>query len=150
MAKNSRRRNEDERRLNHLYSRKFKKYGRCIYCGDTEQCLDHVYPISKLGMNDLSKINRPLFKIFFQGLNLVPSCFECNALAEDRSFVSIREKRKFIQSKIKKKYKKILNLPEWSEEEIKELGPNLRKSVKFSINQKESVKRRIMWPFFKL
>lgn len=74
-------------------------------------------------------------------------CKKCN-----RNFKKKRSWQKFCTENcrvnhkrgLKSKWQKIL------EEEIKELGPNLRKSVKFSINQKESVKRRIMWPFFKL
>lgn len=123
-----------------FYKRKFRWLKMCIYCGETATCEDHVFPLSRA-------INlecwRPSVKEFLkQGLNLVPACDECNRLASDKPFRYIREKRRYIQAKLKKKYK-VTKQVIWDDEEILELKGNLRRYVIRNQNNRHFIDRRI-------
>ena len=144
MAKN-RNRKAKESRYGFLYKTKFGYLKRCLYCGGKRQCLDHVFPISKLEGLNFPK-NRPLFHIFFQGLNKVPSCLECNNIAGDKVFTNIRVKREYIQEMLKIKYRKILNFSIWTEEDLEEVSESMKKDVLNSLNKKQNIEMRISWP----
>lgn len=131
---------------NVFYRKKFRWVNFCIYCGQKAQCLDHVFPLCFASMFDLQRPN--VRKQFFQGLNLVPSCNECNALAGKNLFYSIKEKRKFIKTKLRKKYKRHSKNVVWDDDEIKELGFNLRKFIETKQHNKKYVDYRLCFPIF--
>lgn len=56
--------------------------GRCVYCGDSAEAIDHVRPYSRQGKHDES--------------NFVASCATCNSIASDKLFGSVEEKRQYI------------------------------------------------------
>ena len=112
----------------------------CIYCGARATTIDHFVPVSvvasvlSLGW-DINQGSR----------YLVPSCGECNVLAGDNIFRSIGAKRRYIHTKIKHKYRRILALPPWSEDEIAELGYSLATAVRSGIAQKAYIEARLAW-----
>jgi len=79
----------------------------CVYCGAFATTIDHFAPASVvatiLALGDLE----------VQGRFLVPSCGECNGIAGDRLFVTIAAKRRYIQRRLRWKYRKVLARPDW-------------------------------------
>jgi uncharacterized NAD-dependent epimerase/dehydratase family protein len=61
---------------------------------------DHVFPLSRAA--GLETWRPSVRNALGQGLNVVPSCSQCNVLALIHPFVSMRHKRDFIQEKLKK------------------------------------------------
>lgn len=61
-------------------------------------------------------------------------------------FISIIEKRIAIQKKLKEKYKKQITTVIWDEEEIKELGRNLKQQVLKMMNNRKVLEYRIFFP----
>ncbi len=59
----------------------------------------------------------------------MPCCGECNSIASDHVFKTLRAKRSYIQDRLRKKYAKLINGPRWSDEEIAELGSTLRSHI---------------------
>ena len=129
---------------NQIYNRKFKWFNDCVYCGEKATELDHVMPLdvgSKLATTAEETIDA-----LGQGLSLVPSCSECNRIAGAEPFDLIRDKREYVQNKIRKKYAKYLNQVHWEDWEIDELGPNMKQEVTRSLKLKKITQLRITFP----
>ena len=134
----------DKKSCSGFYRLKFRKFSNCIYCGNPKQALDHVYPLS-LAVS--LEIWRPLVRVELkQGLNLVPSCNECYTLASNMPFTLIREKRRYIQKRLREKYLNKIQKVVWEEDEIQQLGRTLRTYVSHAQTTKKSLELRIHYP----
>lgn len=108
---------------------------QCAYCGDLADTIDHTTP--RWFVNG----NYELIKRF--GLVKVYSCMECNLMAGkviDRDWPA-RKRR--IAKAIRKRYFRVLQTASWGEDELAELGPNLRVYVNQSDQVAENVRRRL-------
>lgn len=76
----------------------------CAYCGESATDREHVLP--KVAGGDFT----------------VPSCRECNILAGSKIHLSFEERRAYIRARIEKRYRRLLRQPEWSRDEVSELG----------------------------
>lgn len=92
----------------------------CEYCLSPKECRDHVIPVSYLG--DRRIYNRSEYWI-------VDCCEQCNSLAGNKTFFSIPEKAKFILKRLKRRFSKSLNTPEWREEDLQEMDYALREMI---------------------
>jgi hypothetical protein len=140
-------RKADEALVDHLYTwHDGAVDGVCAYCGDVAATVDHVFPISQAAA--LSSVLTPteLRAKLRGGLSLVPACFDCNNRAGAKPFYTMASKRAYIQSKLRIKYRKLLDSPEWSEAELNELGFALRQSVRNDLLFKKRIRARIAWP----
>jgi len=102
---------------------------RCIYCGEPADSHDH-FP--------------PRYLTQDQGF-LLPCCRSCNELAGISFPYVFWNRYWFVKEKIKRKYWAILTMPEWDEEDIEILGPNLRKEIGRCLKIKAVTKRRLAW-----
>ena len=102
--------------------------GLCVYCGEVSEEIEHVVPRCS---------NLPTYT--------VKSCGECNRLASGVVVTGLRDKLELIRSKRKKKYRKLLSLPEWDEAEIKELAGSLQTHVRALVRSKEIVSAQLSW-----
>jgi len=127
------------------YRTKFRWMTCCIYCGMPATDQDHVFPVSiAAGLaTHLTAVRRQLK----QGLNTVPSCRECNTIAGNNPFVTIREKRAFIQGKLFHRLRKHLEMPEWTPRELAELSYSMRTFVLRGIREAERAHMRLNWPW---
>lgn len=127
------------------YKTKFKWYKYCVYCGQAASTIDHVLPITfAYSLN----LNSPgARRELGQGLNKVPCCLECNTLACNTPFVSVLEKRRYIQKKLKAKYKRLLVFKPWDTEELAEVSQNLRDTIIQSMHKRLLVESRVNYPF---
>lgn len=122
MAKNSNRKFL-EKVYGKLYSfAKMETRLICAYCGDVRSTVDHVPPLSvvaKVGMREIRKRDIDLL--------LYPCCTSCNSLLGARMLATYDERLLFI-------YKSLMNKIEsvtlWSDDEIDELGGNLKRMVR--------------------
>ena len=114
--------------------------GFCIYCGDRATSQDHFTPLSfvaavqSLGMSVSAKV-----KV------LLPSCLECNHLAGAKIFNSIHAKRCYIQKQLRRRYRKILQMPEWEGQDLTRLGPFLSRFVRDEIKKRAWLEERLAW-----
>lgn len=111
----------------------------CVYCGEVANSRDHFIPrafqqrIEQLGWAKKGRL-------------IVPACIECNSTAGSKVFRTITEKRAYIHGQYRRKYRKLLEAPVWTNEEIAELGPVLRSHVVAATQAVEIVKARLRWP----
>jgi predicted nucleic acid-binding Zn ribbon protein len=104
----------------------------CVYCGDFNQCRDHVIPVS------VSHTFRT-----YNYEDTVDCCMECNKLAGDFSATCIEEKAAFLVKRYQKKYNSILELPKWDNKELDKLDGALRMQIKANENKKRLLTLKI-------
>jgi len=102
----------------------------CIYCGDCWEVYDHVPPVSAWCVN-----TRWAFKY--------PSCADCNSILNALPIRDIRVRRYFILKKLFKRYSKIIKMPNWETNEVKEVKGIIKSLVKCSTKKKKHLLRRI-------
>lgn len=112
----------------------------CYYCGLPADVIDHVIPKIVLKSHDAVghdiRKNRTL---------TVPACRECNSLLSASVQKTLQERKRELKIRLKRKYKKLLIMPEWNEEELSELSPRLRQYIEASQKHKQLVKLRILY-----
>jgi hypothetical protein len=108
----------------------------CAYCGMPAEGDDHLIPLSfyQAGMDAI--------EMSHWRFTLVPACNECNLLAGDRVFETVSQKRRYIQERLRCRYKKILAIPVWDEEEIESLSEDFARYVRYGLKLKEIIWRR--------
>jgi len=79
-------------------------------------------------------------------LYIVPCCHHCNLIASNEVFYNILEKRKYIQNKIRTKYINKLKTVLWDDEEVDELGYNMKSEVKKMLQERYLLESRINYP----
>lgn len=115
----------------------------CIYCGTPSIDKEHVVPISWI--NELKELKFMGIDVDVPEEIIVPSCHECNLFASGTIFKSIKEKKRYIKEKLYKRYKKFLNSPEWTEQEIMELDGRLRQHVFITNEIIKIVRKRLKY-----
>lgn len=108
--------------------------GVCVYCGQSADTKDHLLPRTWTG------------EAVRKNVLTVPACQECNSTIGDRYAPSITERRKIAQLAIAKKSKKLLQMPEWTKDELAELGKNLRSTIERGLHDRNVARARLSWP----
>lgn len=73
----------------------------------------------------------------------VPCCRECNVLLSDRLYFTIPSRAMFLLALYQDRYKKLLKQPDWSDEELEEVGDSMRLTIIQSMRDKAEIKRRL-------
>ena len=110
---------------------------RCMYCGEAAIQMDHFLPLSIAAWTSEQALSRLKW--------LIPCCRECNSIAAAKVFLSFGRKRRFIQGRIAERYSRILSMPEWSDDELSSLGPQLRERIEWYARQKDRILSRVNW-----
>lgn len=140
----------DMRAISGAYRKRWEGYrnGRgfaCIYCGEPPDGYDHVFPVWAAAGLDLYRPNVRK-QLLPHGLLVVPTCRECNQIAGGHTFTSILKKRCYIQARLRQKYHRLLDAPDWSEEELLWLSGRLRRFVDGLNAKARVVFWRANWP----
>jgi len=90
---------------------------KCIYCGSDAECREHVIPVSYTSDRRSYDESREW---------IVPACNTCNGIAGCNVYFTIPEKAEYILKKFKSRYRRILEMPSWTESELAELDYTLR------------------------
>lgn len=114
----------------------------CFYCGLPAAGRDHVIAQA---MYDAVLLRWPhlLHKIG----ETVPACTECNSLAGARLFVTPGAKRRWLKSRLRERYAKVLAQPDWTEAELEQIsGHALRSYILGAQEAKRLTRQRLSWP----
>jgi len=123
----------------HLYSNKGQIGDPCVYCGCHSDTMDHVPPISYAAM----KMDVDLYD---DNLRKYPSCMECNRALGSKPFTNLRDRRACVNDYLRKKYKSLLGMPAWDDEELEEMSPEMQRDIRAAERLKNQVQQRILWP----
>ena len=117
----------------------------CYYCGLPGNTIDHVIPTSILNM--LDRGSDPItYEEFIKYRKLkVPCCLECNNFLGSTYQKTIKERKIFLKKQLKRRYRKILKMPNWTQAEINELQPTLRSHVLAGLYERDLIRQRIAW-----
>jgi hypothetical protein len=108
---------------------RIRLHGRCcIYCGEAANSDEHFPPASYSSRG-----------------YILPSCVECNSFAGIACPTDFEARAQFVKNKLKKKYKRHLRSPDWSNDEMSEIGFNLKTGVKVWQKQREIARDRVAW-----
>lgn len=108
----------------------------CAYCGERAVCLDHVIPRAFLSPAKRTG-KEPGFR--------VPSCKQCNSILGDRIFKNLVERKAFIHDRLEVKLEKWAYCEEWTEKEMKKLGPGLRSKIDVAMARRRIALDRISY-----
>lgn len=136
-SNNVKRRALAKKEIGRLYSRiKNHDLGICYYCGDKRECLDHVPPLSIAVDLDLDQFRKKGGRLL-----LVPSCGQCNSLLGAKRLGSICERVNLLWNA----YARLIERTDhrWSQEEMDELGRNLRGVVEAGARKSREYIRKL-------
>lgn len=115
----------------------------CTYCGLPADSVDHVVPRHLLERADAAGLD--LFRVFRMQRWTVPACRECNSIIGARIFKTLAERRAAAHKGIRKKYAALLRIPDWSEDDLAEMGPRAREDIRHAIRARDGVRERLRW-----
>lgn len=100
----------------------------CCYCGELATTREHFPPLVAVHW----------------GL-ILPACKECNAFAGTEWCFDFEMRISHIKQKIKYKYRRCLQTPDWEQDAISELGYGLKDGVITWGELKKIIEKRIAW-----
>lgn len=115
----------------------------CVYCGVLADSEDHVVPrhllsrAGELGL-DLSRVMR--MRTWTH-----PACRECNSMLSGRLFATIAERRRAAHAGIRRKYASYLRVPDWTDDELDEMGPKAQREIVAAMAIRDWVRQRLRW-----
>lgn len=104
----------------------------CCYCGFPAEALDHVIPV-KRQQSSRRRAHGPL----------VDACGSCNSHLHARIFPTFKLRLEFLRAKYEAKLRGVSDL--WGEDELSELGPNLRRHVSQGIANDRRLETKLWW-----
>jgi len=135
MSSPSKNRKKAASQYDHLYARvngeRANLYWKCVYCGRPADTIDHCPPISRVDDYRALGLKREIYL-------KVPSCAPCNRILGDSLQETFIDRAEHLKDKISRKYARHLRVAEWDEDEMEELGPNLRGSVAAANRRRDS------------
>lgn len=107
---------------------------------------DHVVPLSILAtIEGLADDVRDEILRKMPPLITVYSCRSCNSTLGARMFRTIGARKTFIKEHMREKYARVLRQPDWSEDEMGELGHTLGALVRQKQELKKIILARLKW-----
>jgi hypothetical protein len=110
----------------------------CVYCGIRSTTIDHFVPLSVVNM-----ISDAID--YIEGKVLLPACGECNSIAAANVFRTVAAKRRFIHERLQKRYRRVLDMPVWTETELGEMDYGLRDFIQKGLRHREWIEARLKW-----
>ena len=105
----------------------------CAYCNSPWNVgRDHVIPTCYLRE-----------KRRFEGDWLIPACSECNTALGSQLIFNVPDRALWIAAVYRKKYAKLLRMPDWEDDELADVSLHLRKNIVATLERKAEVRSRI-------
>lgn len=101
----------------------------CWYCGERAETIEHIFP-QKHGNGSG---------------DTVKACRECNSALGAFAPTSVEERCIHLAQRLRKRYQLDKPIPEWSDDEIAELGHNLQSAVRGKIHERQRAVERFLF-----
>lgn len=115
----------------------------CVYCGVFADSEDHVVPRHLL--ERAGELSVDLSKVMRMQRWVVPACRECNTMIGGRLYPTLAERRAAAHAGIRRKYASYLRVPDWSDEELDEMGPTAQREIVAAMAVRDWVRKRLAW-----
>ena len=113
------------------YTALFENNSRCYYCGVPATCMDHFPPIV-------------LYETGGEAW-LIPSCTECNSILGSDFHYTLEQRKAHVKYQLEKRYKKVLAIPEWTDDELIDMEYALLQHIENSRLLREQVIDRLSY-----
>lgn len=116
----------------------------CYYCGMPADSIDHVLPqsaVAKVANSGLGIAE----SLTTAHTEYVHACRDCNGRLGKRIFQTLADRKRFIKTRLRRKYQSLLESPAWTEEELNNLGPELQRYVRQQQHLRYVVQARLRW-----
>ncbi|GAG16814.1 unnamed protein product [marine sediment metagenome] len=120
-----------------------KEENTCYYCGMPASAVDHTIP--RIILESLREFKDTLQQMTRGRKLTVPCCGECNSMLGASYQRTLEERKQELKYRLRRKYKKLLAMPYWTDEQIDEFGFHLRDYIEESARQREVVEFRLRW-----
>lgn len=117
--------------------------GVCTYCGTVADSVDHVVPQHLL--ERAGELELDLSKVMRMRSWQVPACRECNSFLGGKLFATLKERRESAHKSIRRKYASYLRVPNWSDEELSEMGPRASDEIRAALVVRNWIRGRLAW-----
>ena len=105
----------------------------CVYCNEPSQSGDHIVPVTTLmaprGYTSLK--------------DTLPCCLDCNSRLGSYYLAGFKDRCHLLYEKLLVLYKQYAHLPDWTEDELSDLGRGLRDHVESTLREKLQIARRL-------
>ena len=127
------------------YQSDFDESNHCYYCGMPADTTDHAIP--QVILRTIDRIADPDIyrRMVLRRRLTVPCCSQCNSLIGAKYQKSLEERKKYLKARLRRKYKKLLNMPKWTETEINEMGGRMQEYIRESQLLKDDIRKRLRW-----
>lgn len=103
----------------------------CAYCGKIATDVDHVPPVSR--KDEMQPVDR----------FCLPACRECNGALSNHLILNPADRRQYVRDWLRKRYGKLLRSKDWTDVELKEFGPTLRKKLRAGVKDRHVLDLRL-------
>jgi hypothetical protein len=76
---------------------------------------------------------------------ILPCCKECNVLVGTSNPFDFEKRVDLVKNKLKRRYRKVLEMPVWSEDDLEDTGFAIRGSIEEWQNERRIAKSRLAW-----
>lgn len=104
----------------------------CEYCGDDGECVDVVKHGTRLAAPEPHTMR-------------VVACFDCRRMLGGCRDRDLADRKATVKAKIRRLYARELDMPKWSERELKALSLELQGYVTKGINAQAKLRDRLAW-----
>jgi len=104
----------------------------CVYCGDFFECRDHVIPVSYASV----------YRDYRRG-STVHCCLRCNGLLSNKAYHTVRDRAEFLVSRYREAHGADLAFPDWSESELSEMAPKMRRAIRGRLSKRTLIRLKI-------
>lgn len=118
---------------------RFGVWEHCLYCGREAGVSDHVIPHAFYSVE-----KRGGHRGAAWGLR-TPACPQCNTLVGALLFETLFERCRWLNGRLRSRYRRVLRLPKWESDELGELGYSLRSYVKGKQTERAVAMERVAW-----
>ena len=110
----------------------------CTYCGSLYgETRDHLVPVA------FSHPTGRKGKASVSYKDTVPCCVECNSLLGSTLLWGVQARAGYLLGVYQKRYKKLLSQPDWTKEDLEDIGPSLKKNISQAKLLKNEIKGRL-------
>lgn len=115
----------------------------CAYCGLPADTIDHVIPRHWLRRAQAAGMDAT--RVFRLRSATVPACHECNSAIGGRLFPTMRERRACAHRHIRRKYRRVLFIPDWTEAELATMSVEAQRYILTGLRQRDLARERLRW-----
>lgn len=109
-----------DHRYHRLNGERGEFYWLCVICGAPAGSIEHYPPLSRI--SDYEALGGRVYVKF-------PCCSQCNGMAGTILDDNVLDRIERVKDRIARKYAKYINNTEWDDDELADLGKNLRSYV---------------------